>query len=91
MQAHLPLPGLAVVQVAQVENPQDQVAKVEVLVEGLEENGTDSILTNACDRLSNGEKGELLYLSNCHVLTTHISVKLHHGVISWAFLSLLAM
>lgn len=35
-EAHLPPPGLAVVQVAQVENPQQQVGKVQVLVQSLQ-------------------------------------------------------
>lgn len=40
LQPHLSPPGLTVVQVAQVENSQQQVGKVEIFVEGLEENGT---------------------------------------------------
>lgn len=34
--SHLPPPGLTVVQVAQVENPQQQVGEVEIFVQGLE-------------------------------------------------------
>ena len=34
--SYLSPPGLTVVQVAQVENSQDQVGKVEILVQGLE-------------------------------------------------------
>lgn len=37
LQSHLSPPGLTVVQVAQVENSQEQVAKVEILVQSLGE------------------------------------------------------
>ena len=35
--SHLASPGLTVVQVAEVEHSEDQVSKVQVLVQGLEE------------------------------------------------------
>lgn len=50
LRPHLSPPGLTVVQVAQVENSEEQVAKVEILVQGLEGRGTPSAALRNTER-----------------------------------------